>query len=85
MPYIKSHHQQQSHKLRQLIPAATTTTEKEEEELGIPLVVVSKQVERRKAIHTEEKTLSDLRNSGEDCPGSDYHPSDRKKWMSELP
>lgn len=45
---------------------------------------VSKQVERRKAIHTEEKTLSDLRNSGEDCPGSDYHPSDRKKWMSEL-
>lgn len=40
MPYIKSHHQQQSHKLRQLIPAATTTTEKEEEELGIPLVVV---------------------------------------------
>ncbi|KAK7404357.1 hypothetical protein VNO78_05193 [Psophocarpus tetragonolobus] len=45
---------------------------------------VSKQVERRKAIHTEEKTLSDLRNSGEDYPGSDYHPSDRKKWMSEL-
>lgn len=45
---------------------------------------VSKQVERRKAIHTEGKTLSDLRNSGEDYPGSDYHPSDRKKWMSEL-
>lgn len=45
---------------------------------------VSKQVERRKAIHTEEKTLSDLRKLGQDYPGSDYHPSDRKNWMSGL-
>jgi len=45
---------------------------------------VSKQIEKRKAIKREGKTLSDLRNSGEDYPGSDYHPSDRKNWMSEL-
>ncbi|KAK7264173.1 hypothetical protein RJT34_31778 [Clitoria ternatea] len=45
---------------------------------------VSKQVERRKAVHTEKKTLADLKKLGEDYPGSDYHPSDRKNWMSEL-
>ncbi|OIW14716.1 hypothetical protein TanjilG_33058 [Lupinus angustifolius] len=45
---------------------------------------VSKQVDRRKAIHVEKKTLSDLQGSGEDFPGSDYHPSDRKNWMSGL-
>ncbi|CAJ1933751.1 unnamed protein product [Sphenostylis stenocarpa] len=45
---------------------------------------VSKQLERRKAIKREKKTLSDLRNCGEDYPGSGYHPSDRKNWMSEL-
>ncbi|CAL0326904.1 unnamed protein product [Lupinus luteus] len=45
---------------------------------------VSKQVDRRKAIHVEKKTLSDLKGSGEDFPGSDYHPSDRKNWMSAL-
>jgi len=45
---------------------------------------VSKQVEKRKAIEREGKTLSDLRNSGEGFPGSDYHPNDRKNWMSEL-
>ncbi|XP_027356298.1 PI-PLC X-box domain-containing protein DDB_G0293730 [Abrus precatorius] len=45
---------------------------------------VSKQVERRKAIHTQKKTLSDLKRSGQDFPGSDYHPLDRKNWLSEL-
>ncbi|PON90027.1 Phosphatidylinositol-4, 5-bisphosphate phosphodiesterase gamma [Trema orientale] len=46
---------------------------------------VSKQVERRKAISTEKKVLVDLHEkSGEDFPGSDYRPSDRKNWMSEL-
>ena len=43
---------------------------------------VSKQIERQKAIHTEKKALADLKSSGEDYPGSDYHPSDRKNWMS---
>ncbi|KAK7312245.1 hypothetical protein VNO77_35977 [Canavalia gladiata] len=45
---------------------------------------ISKLVERRKAIQTEERTLSDLQKFGEEYPGSDYHPSDRKNWMSEL-
>lgn len=45
---------------------------------------VSKQIERRKAIKTEKKTLSNLKSTGEDYPGSDYHPSDRKNWMSLL-
>ncbi|KAE9586612.1 hypothetical protein Lal_00004393 [Lupinus albus] len=45
---------------------------------------VSKQVDRRKAIHVEKKTLSELKGSGEDYPGSDYYPSDRKNWMSGL-
>ncbi|KAK4401413.1 1-phosphatidylinositol phosphodiesterase [Sesamum angolense] len=45
----------------------------------------SKQVERRKAISTEKKTLIDLnQNGGSDFPGSDYHPPDRKNWMSAL-
>ncbi|CAJ1972991.1 unnamed protein product [Sphenostylis stenocarpa] len=44
----------------------------------------SKQMERRKAIHTQKKILSDLKTSGEDYPGSDYHPEDRKNWMSAL-
>lgn len=46
---------------------------------------VSKQVERRKAIHTEKKVLANLRtSSGEEFPGSDYRPSDRKTWMANL-
>ncbi|KAF6156628.1 hypothetical protein GIB67_010683 [Kingdonia uniflora] len=46
---------------------------------------MSKQVERRKAIKTEKKILWDLQeNSGSDFPGCDYHPPDRKNWMSGL-
>lgn len=46
---------------------------------------VSKQVERRKTIHTEKKALVELRQSaGEDFPGSDYRPPDRKNWMANL-
>ncbi|XP_068645741.1 uncharacterized protein [Aristolochia californica] len=46
---------------------------------------VSKQLQRRQAISTEKKTLVDLRNnSGTEFPGSDYHPEDRKNWMSLL-
>ena len=45
---------------------------------------VSKQVERRRAIHTEEKTLNDLKSAGDDYPGSDHHLSDRKNWMENL-
>jgi hypothetical protein len=45
---------------------------------------VSKQVERRKTIHIEKKTLSELKTSGEEYPGSEYRPSDRKNWMNEL-
>lgn len=45
----------------------------------------SKQIVRRKAISTEKKTLSDLyKSNGETFPGCEYHPSDRKNWMSEL-
>ncbi|KAI3989006.1 hypothetical protein MKX01_033042 [Papaver californicum] len=45
----------------------------------------TKQVKRRKAIAAEKKTLEDLEeNSGDDFLGSDYHPSDRKNWMSGL-
>ncbi|KAK6136637.1 hypothetical protein DH2020_029620 [Rehmannia glutinosa] len=46
---------------------------------------VSKQVERRKAISTEKKTLVELKQTvGSHYPGSDYHPPDRKNWMSGL-
>ncbi|KAG7010865.1 plcA, partial [Cucurbita argyrosperma subsp. argyrosperma] len=46
---------------------------------------VSKQVERRKTIHTEKKALVELRQTaGEDFPGSDYRPPDRKNWMTNL-
>lgn len=46
---------------------------------------VSKQVTRRKALATEKKVLADLKaTAGEEFPGSDYHPRDRKNWMSEL-
>eukprot|EP00262_Sarcandra_glabra_P007426 TRINITY_DN20230_c0_g1_i1.p1 TRINITY_DN20230_c0_g1~~TRINITY_DN20230_c0_g1_i1.p1 ORF type:complete len:319 (-),score=9.21 TRINITY_DN20230_c0_g1_i1:39-995(-) len=46
---------------------------------------VTKQVHRRKAIAAEKKTLLDLQEkSGTEYPGSDYCPSDRKNWMSNL-
>ncbi|CAI8616801.1 unnamed protein product [Vicia faba] len=45
---------------------------------------VSRQIEKRKEIQAEEKTLSDLKSLGENYPGSDYYPSDRKNWMSNL-
>lgn len=46
---------------------------------------VSKQVERRKAISTEKKILCDLEDKcGEEFPGCDYRPPDRKNWMSGL-
>ncbi|KAL1060405.1 hypothetical protein V6Z11_1Z100500 [Gossypium hirsutum] len=45
----------------------------------------SKQVERRKNIKAEKKTLCDLNeNCGETYPGSDYRPADRKNWMAGL-
>ncbi|KAK4741103.1 hypothetical protein SAY87_024691 [Trapa incisa] len=47
--------------------------------------VASKQLERRKALSSEKKVLCDLNNSaGCQFPGSDYKPSDRKKWMGGL-
>jgi hypothetical protein len=46
---------------------------------------VSKQVERRKAISTEKKTLCSLKEScRNEFPGCDYKPPDRKNWMSGL-
>ncbi|KAG9442605.1 hypothetical protein H6P81_018459 [Aristolochia fimbriata] len=46
---------------------------------------VSKQLQRRKAISVEKKTLSELHSaSGTDFPGGDYIPPDRKNWMSVL-
>lgn len=46
---------------------------------------VSKQMNRRKAISTEKKTLVELNgNAGSDYPGSDYRPADRKNWISGL-
>ncbi|XP_027353910.1 uncharacterized protein LOC113864425 [Abrus precatorius] len=45
---------------------------------------VSKQMERRKEIHTQKKTLCDLKSSGVEYPGCEYHPQDRKNWMSGL-
>ncbi|OMO92824.1 hypothetical protein COLO4_17297 [Corchorus olitorius] len=42
-------------------------------------------MERRKAISTEKKTLSELHVScGETYPGCDYRPADRKNWMAGL-
>lgn len=46
---------------------------------------VSRQIERRRSLATEKKTLVDLKQScGCGFPGCDYHPSDPKNWMSEL-
>ncbi|MED6194610.1 hypothetical protein PIB30_030104 [Stylosanthes scabra] len=47
--------------------------------------VISKQIERRRAIQTQEKTLNDLmRIDGEDYPGSDYYLMTRETWMHDL-
>ncbi|KAJ8767087.1 hypothetical protein K2173_012678 [Erythroxylum novogranatense] len=47
--------------------------------------IVSKQVEKRKEISSEKKTLCDLlEGCGETFPGSDYRPEDRKNWMDGL-
>lgn len=46
---------------------------------------ISKQVERRKAVNAEKKILEDLLSSaGEQFPGCEYRPDDRKNWMSGL-
>ncbi|KAK6916697.1 Phosphatidylinositol-specific phospholipase C, X domain [Dillenia turbinata] len=46
---------------------------------------VSKQVDRRKSVSAEKKTLCDLSGScGHEFPGCDYHPPDRKNWMSGI-
>ncbi|XP_075103665.1 uncharacterized protein LOC107815664 [Nicotiana tabacum] len=43
---------------------------------------VSKQVERRKSIHTQKKILYDLKEkNGCNFPGCDYHVQDRKNWI----
>ncbi|KAL4569692.1 hypothetical protein LXL04_025334 [Taraxacum kok-saghyz] len=45
----------------------------------------SKQVERRKLISDEKKTLQDLsESSGCNFPGCDHRPADRKNWISGL-
>lgn len=45
----------------------------------------SKQVQRRKSIHTQKKLLYDLKvKNNTNFPGSDYHSDDRKNWMSTL-
>ncbi|MQM05315.1 hypothetical protein Taro_038121 [Colocasia esculenta] len=52
---------------------------------GVMGVQVSKQMERRSALRTERKTLADLSvSAGDQFPGSDYHPEDRKNWMAGL-
>ncbi|OWM80385.1 uncharacterized protein LOC116194744 [Punica granatum] len=47
--------------------------------------LVSKQIQRRIDILREEKALFDLNEScGDEFPGCDYLPSDRKNWMAGL-
>ncbi|XP_054779209.1 uncharacterized protein LOC129287079 [Prosopis cineraria] len=46
--------------------------------------VIATQIERRNALEIQDRTLSDLKLSGQDFPGSRYHPLDRKNWMSIL-
>ena len=42
-------------------------------------------MERRKAIAAEKKTLADLlASAGEQFPGCEHRPEDRKAWMSSL-
>ncbi|XP_039045131.1 PI-PLC X-box domain-containing protein DDB_G0293730-like [Hibiscus syriacus] len=44
-----------------------------------------KQVQRRKVIKTEKKTLCELHATyGQTFPGSEYCPTDRKNWMAGL-
>ncbi|CAD5168373.1 unnamed protein product [Musa acuminata subsp. malaccensis] len=46
---------------------------------------ISNFVDHRKDISTEKEALADLlASSGDHFPGSDFHPADRKTWMSEL-
>jgi len=46
---------------------------------------ITKQKERRQTIHVEKKALATLEETnGTEFPGCDYHPSDRKNWMSGL-
>ncbi|XAR59812.1 Phosphoinositide phospholipase C [Bertholletia excelsa] len=46
---------------------------------------VSKQLQRRRALAAENKTLIDLKQGcGCDFPGCDYRPADRKNWMAGL-
>ncbi|KAF9622158.1 hypothetical protein IFM89_030016 [Coptis chinensis] len=46
---------------------------------------LSKQVEKRKLVSTQKKSLSELqKNADLVFPGSDYRPPDRKNWMSGL-
>ncbi|XP_024991719.1 uncharacterized protein LOC112525713 [Cynara cardunculus var. scolymus] len=55
-----------------------------------PVVLVmgaqwSKQIQRRKAVIAEKKQLRQLQERcGCEYPGSDWHPADRKNWMSGL-
>ncbi|WCJ29204.1 PLC-like phosphodiesterases superfamily protein [Euphorbia peplus] len=45
----------------------------------------SKQVERRKALSVQKKSLSEMHvSAGDGFPGCDYHPPDRKNWMAGL-
>ncbi|CAA2991939.1 PI-PLC X-box domain-containing DDB_G0293730 [Olea europaea subsp. europaea] len=46
---------------------------------------ISNPVDRLKEILAEKKALSDMkRTSGDEFPGSNYTPNDRKNWMSGL-
>ncbi|KAK9065187.1 hypothetical protein SSX86_016570 [Deinandra increscens subsp. villosa] len=45
----------------------------------------SKQIDRQKAVMAEKKILRELQERcGSDYPGSSWHPTDRKNWMSGL-
>ncbi|MFS8023844.1 putative phosphoinositide phospholipase C, Phosphatidylinositol diacylglycerol-lyase [Helianthus anomalus] len=45
----------------------------------------SKQIDRQKAVIAEKKILRELQERcGSDYPGSNWHPTDRKNWMSGL-
>ncbi|RWW17909.1 hypothetical protein GW17_00018139 [Ensete ventricosum] len=46
---------------------------------------LAKQVERRKSVAAEKLALIELfEDSGDQFPGCDYRPADRKTWMSAL-
>lgn len=46
--------------------------------------VISKQIDRRNTLLVQNQTLIDLQSLGQDFHGSQYHPLDRKNWMSHL-